>query len=79
MFSQISIFFPTDPHPKPASTYLEVSVGSGQPRRRSGLAPPAAQVVILETLDRVPRQALCMVPASSSACVSDSPSLCRYE
>ena len=42
---------------------------------RSGLAPPAAQRVILETLDRVPCQALCMMPASSSACVSASLSL----
>ena len=32
---------------------------SGQPWWRSGLAPPAAQGVILETLDGVPRQALC--------------------
>ena len=43
--------------------------------RCSGLAPPAAQGVILETLDRVPRQALCMEPASPSACVSASLSL----
>ena len=47
----------------------------GQPRWRSGLAPPAAQGVILETLDRVPRQAFCMEPASPSAGVSGSPSL----
>ena len=44
----------------------------GQPRWRSGLAPPAAWGVILETLDRVPRRALCMEPASPSACVSAS-------
>ena len=31
--------------------------------------------VILETLDRVPRQASCMKPASPSACVSASLSL----
>ena len=37
---------------------------------------PSAQGVILETLDRVPRQALCMEPASPSACVSASLSLC---
>ena len=42
----------------------------GQPRWRSGLAPPAAQSMILESQDRVPRQASCMEPASSSACVS---------
>ena len=47
----------------------------GQRRWRSGLAPPATQGVILETLDRVPRQALCMEPAFPSACVSDSLSL----
>ena len=46
----------------------------GQPRWHSGLAPPAAQGVILETLDRV-RQALCVEPASPSACVSASLSL----
>ena len=47
----------------------------GQPRWRSGLALPAAQGVILETRDRVPRQAPCMEPASPSACVSVSLSL----
>ena len=49
----------------------------GQPRWRSGLAPPAAWGVILETRDRVPRRASCMEPASPSACVSAS--LCLYE
>ena len=47
----------------------------GQPQWRSGLAPPAAQNVILETLDRVPCGALCMMPASPSASLS----LCLYE
>ena len=47
----------------------------GQPRWRSSLAPPSAQGVILETRDRVPRQAPCMEPASPSACVSASLSL----
>ena len=42
----------------------------GQPWWCSGLAPPTAQGVILETLARVPRQALRMMPASPSACVS---------
>ena len=32
----------------------------GQPRWHSGLVPPAAQGVILETLDRVPCRALCI-------------------
>ena len=38
----------------------------------SGLVLPAAQGVILETQDRVPRRAPCMEPASPSAslCVS---------
>ena len=47
----------------------------GQPRWRSGLAPPAAQGVILETRDRVPHRAPCMEPASPSAYVSASLSL----
>ena len=50
-------------------------VEAGQPQWRSGLAPPAARGVILETRDRVPRQAPCMEPASPSACVSASLSL----
>ena len=44
----------------------------GQPWWLSGLAPPAARGVILETLDQVPHQALCIMPASPSACVSPS-------
>ena len=51
----------------------------GQPWGPSGLAPPAAQDVTLETLDRVPRQAPCMEPASPSARVSASLSLCVSE
>ena len=47
----------------------------GQPRLHSCLVPPATQGVILETRDRVPRQAPCMEPASPSACVSASLSL----
>ena len=42
----------------------------GQPGLLSGLAPPSAQGVILETWDRVPRQAPYMELASPSACVS---------
>ena len=42
----------------------------GQPGWLSGLAPPSAQGVILETWDRVPSQAPCMEPASPSAYVS---------
>ena len=41
-----------------------------------GLVPPSAQSVILETWDRVPRQAPCMEPASPSAYLSASLSLC---
>ena len=53
----------------------------GQPRWRSGLAPPAAQGMILETWDRVPHRALCMVPASLllPLPVSLPLSLCLYE
>ena len=47
----------------------------GQPWWRSGLALPAAPGRDLETLDRVPHRALCMGPASPSACVSASLSL----
>ena len=47
----------------------------GQPLWRSGLVPPAAQGVILETLDRVPRQALCMMSASPSVSLPLSRSL----
>ena len=36
----------------------------------------SAQGVILETQDRVPCRAPCMEPASPSACVSASPTLC---
>ena len=48
----------------------------GQPRWRSGLAPPAAWGVILETLNRVPCPASCMWPLSPSACVSASLCVC---
>ena len=51
------------------------SVVVGQPWWHSGLAQPAAQGVILETLDRVPGQAFWVEPASPSACVSASHSL----
>ena len=49
---------------------------TGQPQWHSGLALPAAQGVILETQDRVPSPAPCVEPASPSACVSASLSLC---
>ena len=54
--------------------HLKLTVG--QPEWLSGLAPPSAQGVTLETRDRVPRQAPCMEPASPSACVSASLSDC---
>ena len=44
----------------------------GQPGWPSGLAPPSAQAVILETQDRVPCQAPCVEPTSPSACVPAS-------
>ena len=43
-----------------------------EPQWLSSLALPSAQGGILETQDRVPRQASCMEPASPSACVSAS-------
>ena len=49
---------------------------AGQPRWLKGLVLPSAQGVILETQDQVLRQAPCMEPASPSACVSASLSLC---
>ena len=48
----------------------------GQPLGPSSLAPPSAQGVIPETRDRVPHRAPCWEPASPSACVSASLSLC---
>ena len=48
----------------------------GIPGWLSGLSPPSAQGVILETQDRVPRQAPCMEPASPSASVSANLSVC---
>ena len=50
-------------------------IGIGQPGLPRGLAPPAAQGVILETRDRVPLWALWVEPASPSACVLASLSL----
>ena len=47
----------------------------GQPRWLSGLAPPSAQGVILETRNRVLCWTPCMEPASPSACVSASRSV----
>ena len=44
----------------------------GQPWWRSGLVLPAAQGMILETLDRVSCRAPCMEPPFPSACVSAS-------
>ena len=48
----------------------------GQPRWLSDLALPLARGVILETRDRVPCWAPRLEPASPSACVSASLSLC---
>ena len=55
-------------------SFLLLNVFSlGSPSGFSGLVLPSA--LILETQDRVPHQAPCMEPASSSACVSASLSL----
>ena len=48
----------------------------GQPGWVNGLVPPSAQGLILETLDQVLHQAPCVEPASPSACVFASLSLC---
>ena len=47
----------------------------GQPGWLSGLVPPSAQGVILETRNRVPHRAPCTEPASPSAYVPASLSL----
>ena len=52
------------------------SAKCGQSGWLSGLAPPSAQGMILETRDGVPHWASCMEPASHSACVSASLSVC---
>ena len=49
---------------------------TGQAGWFSGLVPPSTQDLILETWDRVPCPAPFMEPASPSACVSASLSLC---
>ena len=49
--------------------------GEGIPGWLRGLAPASAQVVTLETRDRVPHPAPSMEPASLSSCVSASLSL----
>ena len=51
---------------------VQKTLDIGQPGWLSDLAPPSAQGVILETGDRVPRQAPSMEPASPSPCVSAS-------
>ena len=58
------------------SKMVDLKPTIGQPRWLSGLAPPAAWGVILETWDRVPRRASCLEPASPSACVSESVCVC---
>lgn len=53
-------------------TLLKTATLLGQPEWLSGLAPPWARGLILETRNRVPRGAPCMEPVSPSVCVSDS-------
>ena len=55
---------------KAESSLYEIGNNLGQPGWLSGLAPPSAQALILETWDRVQRWAPCVEPASPSACVS---------
>ena len=53
------------------ATYKAVIIITrGQIGWLSGLAPPLAQGMILETWNRVPRQAPYMKPASPSLCLS---------
>ena len=66
--NSIELYTYTHTHSKKTDT--------GQPPWHSGLVPPAAWGVILETQDPVPCEASCMDPASPSACVSASLSLC---
>ena len=63
-------------HMHPKETIFKKTIAFGQRSQLNGLAPPSAQGVILEILDPVPRRAPCMEPASPSACVSASLSLC---
>ena len=62
-------------HPKICSNELNLKLGDPWVAQRFKRLP-SAQNVILETRDRVPRQAPCMEPASPSAGVSASLSLC---
>ena len=52
---------------RPGGCFPVKKVLPGQPGWLSGLALRSAQGVILETWDRVPRQAPCMEPASPAA------------
>ena len=54
---------------KSTKSNVHKMIHMGQPWWRSGLAPPAAWGVILETGDRVPYRAPCMEPASPSLCL----------
>ena len=58
------------------SSFLLRKLQSGQPGWLSGLGPPSAQGVILEARDQVLHQAPYVEPASPSASVSASRSLC---
>ena len=68
----------TAPHCLARSLHCQ-DLRPGQPWWRNGLVPPAARGVILESQDRVPCRAPCVEPASPSACVSASLSVCLYE
>ena len=74
-----------EPHRVKMSTVPEATLNLnvipvGQPWWRSGLAPPAAQGMILETLDRVPCRAPCIGACFSLyLCLCLSLSLCLYE
>ena len=55
---------------------IKKKIKTGQPRWLIGLAPPSAQGMVLGSQDGVLSRAPCTEPASPSACVSASLSVC---
>ena len=68
--------FPLLSHHVVCQSEMIIKYGGGGTWWLSGLAPPSAQVMILESWDQVPRRAPFMEPVSPSACVSASLSVC---
>ena len=69
-FSLFSFWYPSNMLLCLKDPLSSVSLFLGHPRWLSCLALPSAQVMILETRDRVPCRAPCMEPASPSASLS---------